>query len=126
MRGALRRNTRQYTALNRAVSMVVADARGVLARAVAADLPALEEAIRAGDYDTANLRSAVVRAARLQVRAALGGGEQSGPLREEWFAVESRIDVALRASPRPLADQDADREAWLERRRTFVAALPGG
>jgi len=95
--------------------MQVADARTVLAQVLRTELPALEEAIAARDFDRALLFGAVVRSARQQVRSVLGGGDHGGALRVEWSRVEARLDAALISSPRPTADAETARRQWAQR-----------
>jgi len=90
-------------------------ARDTLARVLAIELPALEDAIEARDLDQALAQAAAVRGARLAVRNLLGGGAGVGELRAEWSAVEARIDLALMASPRPGADPEDVRRRWMQR-----------
>jgi hypothetical protein len=82
---------------------MIAGARAILAQVVAADLPALEEAIETGDLELARNRAEIVRAARLRVRGLLGSGagEIANGLRADWAKVASRIDFVLLAAPRP-------------------------
>jgi hypothetical protein len=94
------------------MTMQVADARAVLAGVIVNELPMLEAAIGARDFDLALRYGAIVRSARQQVRSLLGGGANVGTLRAEWARIEARLDAALVASPRPNADPEAARRQW--------------
>lgn len=76
------------------------------------ELPALEEAIAARDFDLALQFAAVVREARVRVRSAIGSGGYAATLRVDWAKIEPRIDAALIQSPRPSGDREAARTQW--------------
>jgi hypothetical protein len=94
------------------MTMQVADARAVLASVIASELPMLEDAIGARDFELALTYGAIVRSARQQVRSLLGGGTNVGALRAEWAKIDARLDAALVASPRPNTDREASRRQW--------------
>jgi hypothetical protein len=97
------------------MSIQVADARATLADVVGNELPLLEHAIHARDFDLALTYGAVVRSARQRVRSLLGGGDTAGLLRAEWAKVEARLDLALVSAPRPSPDRDLARRQWAQR-----------
>jgi hypothetical protein len=88
----------------------------VLDQVMTVELPELEAAILAGDYDLACARAAILRDVRNRVRALLGGAEGAGLLRADWARAEPRIDAALIAAPRPNVDPEAGRQTWQARR----------
>lgn len=94
------------------MSNEVADARAALGKVIMTELPALEEAIAARDFDLALEYASVVRDARVRVRSAIGSGGYAAVLRAEWAKLEPRIDAALVMSPRPSGDRDAARTQW--------------
>jgi hypothetical protein len=93
----------------------VAEARAALGKVIMTELPALEEAIAARDFDLALEYASVVRDARVRVRSALGSGGYAAVLRAEWAKLEPRIDAALVLSPRPSSDREAARTQWTAR-----------
>lgn len=97
------------------MTMQVADARAVLAQVLAAELPALEEAIDARDFELALALATVVRSARLQVRSLLGGGDHVGALRADWARIEPRLDAALICAPRAGGDPETAKRQWTQR-----------
>jgi hypothetical protein len=93
----------------------IEDARAVLAHATSVDLPALEKAIAARDFDLALTCATALRAARALIRGQLGGGDIAGVLRTEWGKIEARLDAALLLAPRPGGDVEAASKQWKQR-----------
>jgi hypothetical protein len=93
----------------------IEDARMVLVHATTVDLPALENAIKARDFDLALTCATALRAARALIRGQLGGGDIAGILRAEWNKVEARLDAVLLLAPRADKDIEAARAQWKQR-----------
>jgi hypothetical protein len=98
--------------------------RRQLADTIAVDLPVLEQAVQAGDYEVAFARAAAIRATRVRVRAMLAGGDPAGTLRSEWTKIEPRIEAALAAAPRPNGKPGAGRRDWAGDRLARGSASP--